>query len=110
MNLPGSYQGRHFTTYVEEVKQLNRDREWVAAEQLLLKLVEATEVKASANGWGVAPWYFHELAKIYRRRKDLAAECAILERYANNPHAPGVRPKQLAIRLEKVRALLQTNQ
>lgn len=110
MNQPGNYQGRHFTTYVEDVKRLKRDGKWEAAEQLLLKLVEATEDEALADGMGVAHWYFNELAKIYRRWKDYRAECAILELYANNPHAAGVRPEHLAIRLEKARALLQTNQ
>lgn len=107
MNQQGNYHGRHFTTYVEEVKQLIRQGELVAAERLLLELVEATEGEAAAEGLGVAPWYFHELAKIYRRRKEYGAECSILERYANNPHAPGMMPEKLASRLEKARELLK---
>jgi hypothetical protein len=103
---PGYYLGRHFTAYVEEVKARKRSGDDKAAERLLLALVDATEAESRANGWGVAPWYYEALAKLYRERKDYRAEVAILQRFASQPHAPGVKPPLLLERLDKAKALL----
>lgn len=77
----GLYNGKHYTEYVEEVKQLRRSGQDQQAEQLLLHLVEATESEARSMNWGLPPWYTEQLAIIYRKRKDYAAEIAIIERY-----------------------------
>jgi len=76
------------------------------AENLLIELVNATEAEANAGNSGVAPWYYEELAKIYRKCKDYKREVAILERYANQKHAPGEKPAQLLERLVKAKKLL----
>ncbi|MGQ0669703.1 MAG: HIRAN domain-containing protein [Actinomycetota bacterium] len=89
---PGTIDGRHYTAYVEEVRRLRREGNDEEAERLLLRLVDAVEAEARAEGWGVAPWYYEQLAIIYRKRKDHEAEVAILERYAAQPHAPGASP------------------
>jgi hypothetical protein len=109
---PGFYQGRHFTTCVEEVKTLKRTGDAEGAERLLLALVDATEdeSRAKGRGWGVAPWYYQELAKLYHARKDYAAEVAILERYVGQEQAPGASPAELFLRLERARALLTDQQ
>ncbi|MEJ5248753.1 MAG: hypothetical protein WHS90_13345 [Caldilinea sp.] len=103
---PGYYKGKHYSTYVNEVESLKKNGAIEEAERLLLELVNATEAEAKANKSGVAPWYYEELAKIYRKRKDYKKEIAILERYANQTHAPGVKPAQLLERLGKARKLL----
>lgn len=100
---PGNVNGRHFTTYVEEVRQAKR--EGTEREKTLLALVEATESESRSKGWGVAPWYYEELAKLYRKRKDYASEVSILERFARQQHAPGVKPPRLLDRLERARQL-----
>ncbi len=100
----GRVRGRHYTDYIDEVKLLRRDDRDDAAEQLLLELVEATEEEARALGAGVAPWYYEQLAIIYRKRKDVEAEIRILERYRGQPPAPGAGPEKLAQRLAKARA------
>ena len=46
MNKPGFYHGQHYSTYVEEVRELKRGEQRGQAEQLLLKLIEATEAEA----------------------------------------------------------------
>lgn len=102
---PGYYRGRHFTTYVAEVRALKQRGDVAGAERLLLELVDATEAESKADRQGVAPWYYGELAKLYRTRKDYAAEVAILERFAAQKHAGGVKPAQLAERLVKARLL-----
>ena len=102
---PGTIGGRHYTAYVDEVRGLRREGNDAEAERLLLDLVDAVEAEAGAEGWGVAPWYYEQLAIIYRKRKDHAAEVAILERFAPQKHAPGASPPKLLARLEKARRM-----
>jgi lipopolysaccharide biosynthesis regulator YciM len=106
---PGYYNGRHYSTYVSEIENLKKQGFIDQAEHLLLELVNATEAEAKANNSGVAPWYYEELAKIYRRRKDYQKEVAILERFAKQKHAPGVKPAQLLERLAKAKQLLASH-
>lgn len=97
----GTLRGKPYTSYVDEVKTLRRHGHDDSAEELLLELVDVVETEASEKGWGVAPWYYEQLAIVYRKRGDAAAEVAILERYASAPHAPGVGPGRLHDRLQK---------
>lgn len=87
--------------------QLNRDGRYDEAIELLTKLVDATESESQAAGpgLGVGPWYYEQLAIIYRKQKRLDDEVAILQRYAGQPKAPGVGPSKLAERLEKAKQL-----
>lgn len=103
----GTVDGKHYTDFVERVKQLKRERRHDEAISLLLKLVDATESESreAGRGLGVAPWYYEQLAIIYRKEKRYADEVSILERYATQPKAPGVGPAKLAARLEKASAL-----
>jgi hypothetical protein len=102
----GRVRGRHYTDYVEDVKALRRSGKDEAAERLLLELVDATEEESRLRDIGVAPWYYEQLAIIYRKRKDPTAEAAILERYARRPPTPGAGAAKLAERLIKARALM----
>lgn len=105
----GKFKGRHYTEYVEEVKDLKREDPLDDLIELLQRLVDATEDESAQEGFGVAPWYFEQLAVAYHKRKDYASEVAILERFASLPHAPGASPPQLLERLEKARALLNAD-
>jgi hypothetical protein len=100
----GFYKGKHFTAYVESVKQLIRENRLDGAGNLLLGLVNATENESNHDVLGVAPWYYEKLAIIYRKKKDLNAEIGILERFARQKHAAGVTPPKLLARLEKLKA------
>jgi hypothetical protein len=106
MGQSGLVDGRHYTTYVEDVRRLKRIGNQEAAERLLLRLVDATEAEARSERWGVAPWYYEQLAILYARRKDVPAEIGIIERYERQPKAPGVGPAKLAARLARARAQL----
>jgi len=70
-----------------------------------LKLVDETEkeAKSQGEGWGVAPWYYEQLAILYRKEKQYDNEVEILERYERQPKAPGAGPEKLADRLMKAR-------
>ena len=103
---PGYYQGRHYTTYVWDVEELKRNGRLDEAERLLIELVKATEAEDKAERHGVAPWYYEQLAMIYRSRKEYKKEIAILERFAKKRHAPGVGVQRLTERLSRVQELL----
>ncbi len=99
----GMVRERHFTAWVDTVKELRRQGDSEAAEELLLQLVDATEAEDQVDGFGVAPWYYEQLAILYRKRGESENEIGILERFARQRHAPGVSPPKLLERLEKVR-------
>lgn len=101
----GTVDGQYYTDHVEHVKQLKREKRYEEAIRLLLKLVEAIENQSKKAGWGVAPWYYEQLAIIYRKEKRFGDEVAILERYEAQPKAPGAGPSKLAERLKKAREL-----
>lgn len=69
------------------------------------ELIKAVEAESRAEKWGVAPWYYEQLAIIYRKRKDYLKEIEVLERFAKQKHAPGASTPKLLERLEKARIL-----
>jgi hypothetical protein len=103
MSQPGQYRGRRFSAYGDEIRALKRAGEHEELERLLLGLVDATEAESHARGGGVAPAYYLELAKLYRAQRRADDEVAVLERYAAQPHAPGVLPARLLERLAQAR-------
>lgn len=103
----GYVDGKHFTEYVETVRELKRAGRLDEAEALLLKLVDATEAESRAGVGGVAPWYYKQLAIIYRKQTNPDKEVAILQRYEGQEKAPGATPPLLAQRLKKAEELLK---
>ncbi len=95
----------HYTDCVDTVKDLKRRGRYGEAERMLLAALEKVEAEASREGWGVAPWYYEQLAIIYRRQKRTDDEIRVLERFARQSHAPGAKPPKLLQRLEKARNL-----
>lgn len=105
-NKAGYVDGKHYTEYVERVKTIKRDGNYESAEQLLTLLVGAVEAESKTLGKGVAPWYYEQLAIVYRKRKDYLSEIAILERFSKQRHSPGVSSDKLLERLEKAKSLV----
>jgi hypothetical protein len=105
---PGYYNGRHFTTFVREVEILKKRNNEHEVEDLLFELIKATEEECMKEKNGVAPWYYNELAVLFRKQKEYQKEVAILERFANQQHAPGAMPAKLLVRLEKARELARS--
>ena len=97
-------RGRHYTTYVDQVRELKRAGRFDELDTLLLELVDATEAEHRAEDWGVAPRYYEELAKLYRKLKMPDKELAILRRFADQGHAPGATTPKLLERLESLEA------
>lgn len=97
----GLVNGKHYTEYVESVKELKREGKLDIAEALLLRLIRAVEEEAEAENWIVAPWYYEQLAIIYRKQKDNTKELNILRRFANHKHEDN---HPLLDRLRKIEA------
>ena len=106
----GYVDGAHFTEHVTKINDLKRAQRTDDAIALLLKCVNATEAEDSRDRMGVAPWYYQQLAVLYRKEKRSADEVSILERYERQRKAPGSMPPQLATRLVKARSILSRNQ
>lgn len=105
---PGNLDGRHYTTYVAEVRELKRAGHADAAAGLLLRLVDAVErqIACQPKGWGVPPWYYEQLAIIYRQSKLPDLESALLRRYVTQCAKCGEPPIPALIeRLRKAQSL-----
>jgi hypothetical protein len=94
---------------VENIRSLKRAGHYDEAIIILLQMVEEFEKENKIRKEGVAPWYYEELAIIYRKKKEYEKEVAILERFATQKHARGVGPKKLLERLEKAKLLLENS-
>lgn len=80
----GFYNGKHYTEYVNEVKRLKREDRLEDAEKLLLNLINAAESESRSEKMGcVPPWYYNQLAIVYRKRRDYKNEVKVIERFIN---------------------------
>lgn len=98
-------KGGHYTENVDRVNQLIHDKQYDDAIELLLRLVDQVEKESKRKKQGVAPWYYDQLAFVYRKEKRIEDEIEILERFERQPKSPGSLPKILAERLIEARQL-----
>ena len=103
---PGTYKGAHYTTYVEEVKSLKRTYLFDRAETLLLHLIDAVEEESKKYNEDPAPWYYEQLAIIYRKEKKYQEEISILSRFHDSCIKP-YHKNTYNKRIEKATLLLQ---
>lgn len=80
---PGNLRGRHYTTYVDDVKSLKRQKKHQEAEALLLELISRVEAEALSTNFDPPPWYYEQLATIYRKERKYGDLIEILTRYCN---------------------------
>jgi len=95
---------------LENLPSLKRAGRNEEAITILLQEIKAQEKEHQIHQWGVAPYYYHELAILYRKQKEYSKEVSILERFAKQKHAPGVMPAKLLERLSKAKELKQNHQ
>jgi len=84
MNPLGFVDGAHYTQHVGDVKAMKRAGNDDEAAALLVRLIEAVERQAAGGGptaGFLAPWYYAQLATIYRKLKRFDSEAAVLRRY-----------------------------
>lgn len=108
-NKIGYIDGRHYTEYAEDIKELKGQNKFEAAEALLLKIIEVMKDEAKAEGphWFLAPWYFEQIAIIYRKQKLFKKEKEILEQYLNLNKIKGNGETPLEIRYRKVKKMIK---
>ena len=87
-----------------------RERRLDDAMRLLLEEIERQEAESRTSGFGVAPWYYEQLAIVYRKLGLQEDELVVLERFDRQIKAPGAKTAILKARLEKVRARRSTQQ
>ena len=97
-----SVDGKHYTEHVEAAKKLKREGKFEEAIALLLRLVAATEAESQVNELGVAPWYYEQLAVVYRKLGRNSEERQILEQFARQTKAPGAKSAKLKERLQSL--------
>ena len=101
---PGYFQDKRYNEYVEIVKDLKRANEYEKAEKLLLILVKAAEAESKVNECDPAPWFYEQLAIIYRKQELYDKEIVILEQYIGNKWLKN-EPTEFIERLNKVKEL-----
>jgi len=108
-NKAGYIDGKHYTEFVDDIKELKRQNKLKEAESLLLKIIEALKAEAKAEGphWFLAPWYFEQLAIIYRKQKLIEREKDILEQYLYLNKINGKGETPLEVRYRKVKEMVR---
>lgn len=79
----------------EKVARLISEEKFDDAINLLLDCCEKEEANSKSDGQSVAPWCYEALAKLFRKLKLPNEENAVLQRYARQLGAPGLRPERL---------------
>ena len=65
----GEVNGRSFTEWVPDVKELKRAGRWREAESLLIQLCRAAEAWGLESGYGTPPWYGDQLRIVRKKGK-----------------------------------------
>ncbi len=110
-DLPGYIKGKSFAVYMDRANEMIEAGKVEAADSIVDAAFTAFEEQERIGGSlyefsAPPPAPYERFAILYRKHKDYAREVTVLERYAHQPHGPGIKPGQLAERLEKARALL----
>lgn len=106
---PGYFQNKHYTEYVEIIKDLKRASEYEKAEKLLLIIIKAIEAESKADECAPPCGYYEDLAIIYRKQKLYDKEIIILEQYIGNKWLKN-EPAEFIERLNKVKEIKFKNQ
>ncbi|MGC0252687.1 hypothetical protein [Pseudactinotalea sp. Z1748] len=103
--------GQPLWDWLAHAQDLQRAGQLDEALAVVEVLIEAAEREAQASGREPAPAYTERAAIIYRKRRDYAAEVAVLERWNRacppERRGPGASQAKLLKRLERARELAQ---
>ena len=94
-------EAQRISDLVENVKLAKREDRLADAEKMLLAELDSQEKISRETGLGVAPWYYDQLAIVYAKQDRDEDELAVLMRYDRQVKAPGARPAQLRLKLQK---------
>ncbi|KQO98322.1 hypothetical protein [Leifsonia sp. Leaf264] len=103
-------RGKHYTEWGDDLDRLRKDGPEDEYLALVLDCVDGAERAAKVNGREPAPAYTERAAVVYRRRKDYAAEVAVLQRWEDvcppERRGPGATQPKLLVRKAKALELL----
>lgn len=117
-----SQKYEHFTEAVPDIQSLKRSIDWYLWHQgvkdgiedqirelilLLVWCIKQTEAEDRDTKGGVAPYYYHELANVYKRMHLLRFEVRTLERYMSRRHGPGSMKPKIQERLQELKSFLK---
>lgn len=99
----GVVRGRHYTRHLDELAELKRTGRLDEAAGLVKELIDAVERQDDSDLGGSLGSYYHQAAIIQRKRGDLEAEAAVIERFLGRKRVVGDK-NEFRERLIKVRA------
>ncbi len=87
---------------IKEIKAMKEQQKFDQLERLLIHCITTSE---EATSFGASPWYYEQLADIYREQKAHKKEVIVLEKYLRKSKAPNHNRASLYKRLDEARAL-----
>lgn len=99
---PGTFGGRHHSTYREEVAAILATDQYDTAVNLLLGLLDAVEDEADEIHAPIDPTYYLTLADVFAAHREVVAEFAVLERFAITCRRTHTDPGDVSERLRRV--------
>lgn len=107
------FAGQPLWDWLAYAQDLEREGSLEEALNLLQALIVAAEQEAKISGREPAPAYTERAAIIHRKRRDYAAEIAVIERWERacppEKRGPGATQAKLLKRLQRARELEQKN-
>lgn len=101
-------RGRHYSAWIEPVKQLKRDNRLDEALALLLECVDVAEHTHLRNGEPPSAWWTKQAAIVYRKQRDHDGEITIVQRWVDATERAGhtvPEMDELRQRIHKARTL-----
>lgn len=89
---------------IQQIKLHKSQENYNEAAKLLMHCISSLE-EACAPGMGISPWYYEQLAEIFRHNKEYAKEVSVIERYLRRDRSPGQGRSKLYKRLDEARRL-----
>lgn len=93
---------KNYYCYNDVLKSCISNKEYKNAENILIKIIDIIENNSKHNGEGVAPGYYLDLSKIYKKTKRINEEIEILKRFCIQIKSRGQVPKKLLIKYTKL--------
>jgi len=98
------HRGRPTKRYTAEIRELKQTGEASELLDRLQELVDASEAQDAERGDGVCPWYYAQLATIYRESERYVDELKTLQRFSNQGHPRHPSVGKLKQRLSSARS------
>lgn len=106
-NQAGEVDGRHYTTYSDEVEALAREN-LDGAIALLLRLIAAAEAQAKIDKVTAPPEYYERLAALYHTKQQYDNEIAILQRVLSTQPTYAKNSTRLLAKLDEAKKLAES--